>query len=266
MKNIPEIESRLTGARLNLTAALERGDADTTPFRNAVVEIERELAAAQAEQANAERAQQRAEQERLSALSADAVRNAQSAVADAAGADVVAGVDMPAVIDDPAVANAAARLAAARDRLAREEATYRSHSEKYATLQKRLQDKERSRDEILARRRSGDEKPGDAAEVALLAEDISSLKEMVADAHRNAEQYRPNTARRMVSEAEAGLAQAQTRAVLRAKQERVKALEAAFIEAHREMVDAGVAAGERNPVGLFQASQGLRVIAYGRGF
>lgn len=261
--NIQEIESRLIGARTDLTAALERGDADTSPYRNAVVAIERELAAAQAEQANAERAQQRAEQERLSSLSSEATRNAQNAIADAAGADVVAGVDMPAVIDNPAVANAAARLAAARDRLAREEATYQLYSGKYITMKSRLTDKERTRDSILARRVSGDEKTGDAAEVALLAEDISSLKELVADAHRNAEQYRPNTARRMVADAEAELAKAQSRSVYLAKQARLQELERAFLAAHTEMVEAGFAVGERNKHTMFRASQELRAITYG---
>ncbi|CAN1579106.1 hypothetical protein MZ16F84_40740 [Escherichia coli] len=262
MNNIPEIESRLAGARADLSAALERGD-DTVPFRTKVLELENELSAAKKAENAAERSQQRAEQERLGALSADAVRNAQNAVADAAGADVVSGVAMPAVIDDPAVANAAARLAAARDRLAREEATYQSHNGKYITLKNRLTDKERTRDAILARRVTGDEKPGDAAEVALLAEDISSLKELVADAHRNAEQYRPATSRRMVADAETELKKAQYRGVFLAKQARLQELERVFLAAHAEMVEAGIAVGERNKHAMFRASQELRTIAYG---
>lgn len=263
MKSISEIESRLAGARVNLTAALERGDADTTPFRNAVIEIDRELAAAQAEQASAERARQCAEQGRLSELSANAVSKAHNAVVDAAGADMVAGVDMPTVINDPAVSNAAARLAAVRDRLNREEATYQSHNAKYLNLKGRLTHKEHIRDEILARRVTGDEKPGDAAEVALLAEDISSLKELVADAHRNAERFRPNTSRRTVADAEAELAKAQSRSVYFAKQARLQELERAFLAAHAEMVAAGFAVGERNKHTMFRASPELRAITYG---
>lgn len=266
MKNIPEIESRLTGARVNLTAALERGDADTTPFRNAVVAIERELAYAQTEHADAERAQQRAEKQRLNVLAADAVTDAHNAVANAVGDDVVAGVDMPAVIDDPAIASAAARLSAALDRLQREEATYNSHNEKFIALNSRLNEKERIRDAILARRVSGDEKPGDAAEVALLAEDISSLKEMVSNARLNAEQYRPNTARRMATEAETVLKNAQSRAVFVAKQARLKELERAFLQAHVEMVEAGSAIGERNKHSMYRASQELRNITYGTAY
>lgn len=263
MNNITEIEQRLTGARINLTAALERGDADTTQFRRAVVSIERELAAAQDEQANADRAQQRAEQKRVASLAADAVRSANNAVADAAGADVVAGIDMPAVIDDPAIASAAARLSAARDRLAREEAVFKSHNDKHLALSSRLNDKERARDAILARRVTGDEKPGDAAEVSLLAEDISGLKELVSNARLNAEQYKPNTARRMVTEAEAALTKAQSRAVFVAKQARLQELERAFLQAHAEMVEAGFAVGERNKHSMFTASQELRTITYG---
>lgn len=266
MKNIPEIESRLAGARTDLTAALERGDADTTPFRRAVVAIERELAYAQAEQADAERAQQNAEQNRLSALSADAVRTANEAVADSVGGDVVAGVDMPAAIDDPAIASAASRLSAARDRLAREEVVFKSHNDKYLTLCSRLNDKECTRNAILARRVTGNEKPGDAAEVSLLAEDISSLKELVSNARLNAEQYKPNTAHRMVAEAEAALIKAQSRAVFVAKQARLQELERAFLKAHTEMVEAGFAIGERNKHTMFTASQALRTITYGTAY
>lgn len=266
MKNIPEIESRLTGARVNLTAALERGDADTTPFRNAVVAIERELADAQAEHADAERAQQRAEQQRLNALAADAVTDAHNAVANAVGDDVVAGVDMPAVIDDPAITSAAARLSAARDRLVREEAVFKSHNDKHISLSSRLNDKERTRDAILARRVAGDEKPGDAAEVALLAEDISSLKELVSSARLNAEQYRPNTARSLVTEAETALKNVQSRAVFVAKQARLQELERAFLQAHAEMVEAGSAIGESNKHSMFRASQALRNITYGTSY
>lgn len=263
---IAEIESRLIGARTDLTAALERGDADTSPYRNAVMAIERELAAAHAAQADTERVQQQAEQQRLDSVVAEAVTHAQNGVADAVGTDVVAGIEMPVLIADPAVANAAARLAAAHDRLTREEATYRSHSEKYTNLQKRLQDKERSRDEILSRRVSGDSQPGDGAEVALLAEDISSLKELVATAHRNAEQYRPSAARRLATEAETALARVKSHAVFTAKQARLQELERAFLQAHAEMVAAGAEIGERNPRTMFTASQALRTITYGVSF
>lgn len=261
MKNIPEIESRLTGARTNLTAALERG-ADTTPFRSAVADIERELDAAHAEQASAERTRQSAEQERLSALSADAIRDAHNDVAGAVGADVVAGVAMSAAIEDPAVTSAASRLAAARDRLANEEAVYQQHNGKTITLRNRIADKERVRDAILARRRDGDEQAGDAAEVALLAEDISSLKELAADAHRNAEQYRPGTARRMVQEAESALLKAKAQAVFNTKQARLLELEQAFLAAHADLVQAGSALGV-NRFQAFKASNDLRMIAYG---
>lgn len=243
MKNISEIESRLTDARINLTAALERGDGDTSPFRSAVVAIERELAAAQDEQANAERAQQRAEQQRLDAMAADAVTDVQNAVAAGAGASVVAGVEMPTPESDPAIATAASHLSYARERLAREDAVFGSHNGKYIALCGRLNDKERTRDAILARRVTGDEKPGDAAEVSLLAADIASLKELVSNARLNAEQYRPNTARRLVQEAESNLKRAQDMALLNVRKARVRALEVALIEEHSAAVDAIVSFG-----------------------
>ena len=262
MKNIPEIESRLAGARADLSAALERGD-DTVPFRTKVLELENELSAAKKAESYAERARQQAETEQADQRAAETINECHQAVVSSIGDTAIAGVQMPEIDVDPAIASAASRLSYARDRLAREEATYQSHNGKYITLKNRLNDKERSRDAILARRVTGEEKPGDAAEVALLAEDISSLKELVAEAHRNAEQYRPSTARRMVADAETELKKAQSRSVFLAKQARLQELERAFLAAHAEMVEAGIAVGERNKHAMFRASQELRTIAYG---
>lgn len=258
MTNIQAIKSNIAETKTAIETQLFLGE-DTTSLRDTLAELEKQLAEAEQAEAAAERTSQLAEAEQADQRVAEAL----DAVVAAAGDDVVAGVQMPEIGVDPAIANATARLAAARDRLAREDATYQAHKVKYITLSSRLGDKERTRDAILARRVTGDEKPGDAAEVALLAEDISSLKELVADAHRNAEQYRPAAARRMVEEAERALRTAQSRAVFIAKQARLQELERAFLAAHAELVEAGLAVGERNKHTLFRASQELRTIAYG---
>lgn len=261
MNNSQGFKEKLNTAREELNSALANG-LDTTPFREEVSRLEQQVAAAEQAEAAAERSRQQAEAEQADQRVAEALDAAHSDVVAAAGDDVVAGVQMPEIDVDPAIANATSRLTAARDRLAREETLYQSHNSKHITLKNRLTDKERARDAILARRVTGDEKPGDAAEVALLAEDISSLKELVADAHRNAEQYRPTTARRMVADAEKALSEAHARAVFNAKQARVLELERAFLNAHAELVQASAAVGV-NRFQAFKASNELRTVVYG---
>ncbi|HDX8858934.1 TPA: hypothetical protein RQO47_003951 [Klebsiella michiganensis] len=261
MTNIQAIKSKVAETKSAIEAQLYLG-ADTQSLRDSLANLEVQLAKAEQVEQVAERERQQTESEQADQRIAEALDAAHSEVIAAAGDDVVAGVQMPVIDVDPAIANATARLTAARDRLAREDATYQSHNSKYITLKNRLTDKERSRDAILARRVSGDEKPGDAAEVALLAEDISSLKELVADAHRNAEQYRPVTARRMVTEAEQALSKAHATAVFNAKQARVQELERAFLSAHAELVQASTAVGV-NRFQAFKATNELRTVVYG---
>ncbi|HAW6312368.1 TPA: hypothetical protein JLQ69_003518 [Escherichia coli] len=259
MKNIHDIEAQLIGARTDLAAALERGD-DTRSYRNAVVELEQELAAAQREQTNAERARQRTEHERLGALSAGAVHAAQEAVADAAGATEVAGVQMPAPEDDPEVANAAARLAAARDRLVREDARYTAAYGEWATINKRLVEKQRQRDEIVARRASGDERPEDGAELTALNLDIGSLQSMAADRHIAAEQLKPTSARRLVADAEAALKKAQDEALFNLRKARIRALELALIDEHAIAVSDARARGLNEFTSLPMLRETQRII------
>lgn len=67
----------------------------------------------------------------------------------------------------------------------------------------------------------------------------------------------------MVADAETELKKAQYRGVFLAKQARLQELERVFLAAHAEMVEAGIAVGERNKHAMFRASQELRTIAYG---
>ncbi|HIC0149570.1 TPA: hypothetical protein ACWZMF_005117 [Klebsiella pneumoniae] len=261
MTNIQAIKSKIAETKAAIETKLFLGE-ETQSLRDSLAELEKQLAADEQAEAVAERSRQQAEAEQADQRVAEALDAAHSDVVAAAGDDVVAGVQMPEIDVDPAIANATSRLTAARDRLAREETLYQSHNSKHITLKNRLTDKERARDAILSRRVTGDEKPGDAAEVALLAEDISSLKELVADAHRNAEQYRPTTARRMVADAEKALSEAHARAVFNAKQARVLELERAFLNAHAELVQASAAVGV-NRFQAFKASNELRTVVYG---
>lgn len=256
------IQQKIADLKTAISTNLFLG-AETQALRDNLAELEGQLREIERREANEERSHLAAEAEKQALLTDEATSEVLREVTAAAGSDEVAGVQMPEVAIDPAIAQAVSRLTYARERLAREESVYREHSNKHSVLADRLSEKERSRDAILSRRITGDEKPGDAAEIALLAADISSLKELVADAHRNAEQYRPTTALRLVADAEKALDTAKKSAVFNAKQARVLALEQAFIQAHAELVAAGAAIGERNPFTIFRASNETRRIVFG---
>lgn len=262
MNKVQVLRSKITDTQTAIEAILFSGG-DTNSLRDTLANLERELANAEQAEADAARAAKQAEAERANQLAAEAVDAAHAGLVAAAGSTEVAGVAMPEPEQDPAIAAAAARLAAARDRLARDQAVHQEHHAKASALRERLNDKVKARDTLLARRNAGEERPGDGGEILLLAADIDSLRTLVATAEAAAEAHLPTVAQRMVNEAEAGLAAAQSRAVFRAKQARLQALEGAFLVAHAEMVQAGFAAGERNKFTMFRASQELRMITHG---
>ncbi|MGL6564825.1 hypothetical protein [Aeromonas dhakensis] len=263
MNEIQAIQAKIADAKASIDAALFTGG-DTAQLRANLTDLEAELAQAEQAAADAAMAHQQAEAERADQLAAEAAVAAHQTLVDASGSTVVAGVQMPTPDVDPAIEAAAARLAAARDRLEREQAIHIEHNAKVSALRGRLTEKARARDEILARRRGGNEQASDAAEISLLVEDIASLNELVEAAQRTADSYKPTLAQRLVSEAETAISTAQRSAMFRAKQARVQALEAAFIEAHAELVAAANSVGV-NKFAAFKASQALRLIAYGTG-
>lgn len=263
MNEIQAIQAKIAEAKGSIEAALFTGG-DTAQLRATLADLEDELAHAELAAAEAAMAHQQVEAERADQLAAEAAVAAHQTLVDASGSNTVAGVPMPTPDVDPAIEAAATRLAAARDRLERELAIYQEHNAKVSALRGRLTEKVRARDEILARRRAGNEQAGDAAEVSLLVEDIASLSELLESAQRTAESCKPTVAQRLVSEAETAISTAQRSAVFHAKQARVQVLEAAFIEAHAELVAAANSVGVNKFV-AFKASQDLRLIAYGTG-
>ncbi|QXC36165.1 hypothetical protein [Aeromonas sp. FDAARGOS 1407] len=263
MTNIQVIQSKIADVKAGIQAALFLGD-DTQSLRATLSDLEAELANAERAAADEALALLQAEAERTDKLASEAAVAAHQSLVSAVGPEEVAGVKMPTPDADPAIEAAASRLAAARDRLEREQAIYMEHNAKVSALRGRLTEKARARDEILARRRGGNEQAGDAAEVSLLVEDIASLNELVEAAQRAADNHKPAAAQRLVNEAETALSTAQRSAVFRVKQARLQVLEAAFIEAHAELVDAASSVGV-NKFAAFKASQQLRLIAYGTG-
>jgi hypothetical protein len=262
--NIQEIESKLVGARTDLSAALERGD-DTVEYRSTLIRLEKDLEAAKRAASRKSTLKLQEQMNNRAERREKAAEQAYSEVIAALGGDTIEGVQMPDVELDHDVAEAADRLAVARERLARDEATYQEHHAKWAKIAARLSEKEKARDEVAARRLNGDERETDGAEITALSLDISSLKAMAADAHIVAEQNKPNTARRLVAEAETKLSQVKRNALLRAKLARLKAVEAAMVAAYADF-SAECASTGANRYSIYQPSQELRVIAYGRGF
>lgn len=148
MTTIQAIKSKIAETKTMIETQLFLG-ADTQLLRATLIELEKQLADAEQAEVAAERERQQVESEQADQRVAEALVSAHSDVLTAAGDDVVAGVQMPVIDVDPAIANATARLTSARDRLAREEATYQLHNGKFITLKNRLTDKERARDAIL---------------------------------------------------------------------------------------------------------------------
>lgn len=262
MNKIQAINSKITDVKVGMEAILSIGG-DTQSLRITLGNLEAQLAHAEREAADEERARQQELAERADQRAAESAHMAHQSLVDAAGAAVVAGVRMPEPEIDPTIADAAARLSAARERLAREQAVYAGQLAEVTSLQSRVDAKEGARREILSRRVAGDERPHDPTELHLLAEDISTLKELISRARATAEQHRPGTSERLVADAEQALAAAQARAVFSVKMARTRELEAAFLAAHAELVAAGAAIGQRNQFALYRASDALRRITYG---
>lgn len=262
MNNIQAIQSKISEAKAGIEAALFSGD-DTQSLRTTLADLEADLAQVERDAADAAQALQRAKAKEADQRAAEAVNAAHQTLLVAAGPDVVAGVKMSTPDADPAVEAAAARLSAARDHLEREQAVHQEKAAKVSALRGRLAEKTRARDEILARRIGGAERPGDGGEVLLLAADIENLRSLVTAAEAHAEACRPTAALRLVSEAETVLSAAQRQAVYQLKQARLLELERAFLDAHAEVVQAGAAVGQHNRFALFRASNELRMITYG---
>lgn len=261
MSHLKELQEHLSAARAALTEALTAG-ADTAEHRQTVARLEGEVAAAdqadrQAIAAAAREDATRADQ--AGAAFADESHAAIEAAVDVPGLAELAGAELPPLERDARVEAAARAVARCRAALEKAEAEHRPHSERVASLQDLVRTKLAAIEGIVSRRREGDERDTDANDLAMLRDDAGELEGLLGEAKIAAAEAdtRP-AARAALNSAETELQRAQKKAAHIAALERVRQVEAMFVDVWRRMVELGRAAGEGSPWSSYQATPEMR--------
>ncbi|WP_443698718.1 hypothetical protein [Pseudomonas sp.] len=262
--NITNIEAALADMRDALIAALANGQ-NTAPLRANITGLESDLAEARRVQAVARRAAVKA---------ADGViANAAEALATQAHVNIEAGSQVAGLAElagetlpleqDPELIFAAGHVARAQAALEQAETAYQPVKNQLEMLTNRLQAKQQATAAIRTRRNAGDDQPGDAAELALLAADTEALGLLVGDSQAKASASAPDTQRRALQAAQAQMQNVAGHAAFKVARDRVLQAEQVFLKAHAALISAGAAIGERNQFSIFKASNELRRITYG---
>lgn len=256
-QKIHELNEQLSEARAGLVTALAEG-AETAPYRERIAYLEGQITdlerQARAEAASARRAEAESVEEDAAALSVETQASVDAAV-EVPGLTELAGEPLPAVEENTAIAGAAREVARCRAALERAEAALKPAAEQARMLVGRLTEKREVIAAIKARRLAGDERAGDAADLALLEADAEALRLLVDDASLKAAAADTRPAARLaLNAAEAQLAGAHRQATYQAALERLRQAESVFIAAWRGMVDAGRAAGASSPWSEYKAS------------
>ncbi|MDR6855300.1 hypothetical protein [Variovorax guangxiensis] len=238
---------------------------DTT-FARATLAAAREALAA--EQAAAAQAESAAAAER-----AAAAQQAEAAAIDAAQEQIAEAIEtiesapgaerLPEPALPPMVALAAQQVARANAALARAQVPYREAVAARDALLARLKPKADELDAIRARRAAGDERPGDAATMHALGLDREDLDRLLAPLQAAVARAEPAAEQQAVAAAEAALQAARRRAEIDGMADRVRQLEAHFVEQVRRL---RLAAAERNMSNLgthYTPSNQLRMVAAG---
>lgn len=267
-QTLEALNAALDAARESLNIVLAAGE-DTTSARQLIAVCEAQVAAhreGERERIASERRAQDAVVERAAAEVAAQTHAAVDAAAAAAvpGLAELAGELLPAVERDPAIDAAAATVARARIALERAEAELRPHIVKASSLQQRLNEKRAAVDAIKRRRLEGDERAGDAGELALLQADIASLEPLHDDAKLTAASAdtRP-AARAALGNAEQMLHHARLHADLRAAKVRAELAERVLLDAADAARRAERAIGPVHPSACYAISNDLRKLVTG---
>lgn len=257
---IEQLNEQLATANAALEEALENGGDSTAP-RYQIGLIEAEIAATVRR-----RREEKAEAERVErAAIAQAAAEVATQTHDAAVVAIevprlaeLAGTPLPAVTQDPAIEAAAREVARCRATLSAAETTLKPIADQAERLNGRLNEKCAAIEAIKARRLAGEEKPSDAAEMALLQADIDALQLLVDDARMKAQSADSRQqARAALATAEQQLEQARRQVEYRAALARVELAQEVFLDAFGVMVRAGRAAGQSSPWAAYKASQNL---------
>lgn len=128
------------------------------------------------------------------------------------------------------IANIEAALADMRDALEQAEAAYQPAKNQLEILTNRLQVKQQTIATIRNRRNAGDDQPGDAAELALLAADTGALGLLVGYAQAKASARAPGAQRRALQAAQAQMQNVTGHAAFKAARDRVLHAEQVFLK------------------------------------
>jgi hypothetical protein len=148
------------------------------------------------------------------------------------------------------IINAAAhQLAVAIGEAERTGAALSAAQERVDAIEQRIQEKACQRAAIVARRARGEQQPGDAGELELIAVDVEGLRVMLADAEQQAGIGRgpAQEARRQVDFARQALARAEAEATEAGLINHLTRLDALMLESVTQLADVGRQIGRPIP-------------------
>lgn len=258
---IEQLNEQLAATNAVLEEALASGG-DTTAPRYQIGLIEAEIAASvrrqREEQAEAERVQHAAIDESAAELAAKTHAAVDAAVV-VPGLVELSGDPLPAIPQDPAIEAAAREVARCRAALSAAETALKPVADQVERLTGRLNEKRASLGAIKARRLGGEEKPSDAAEMAMLQADIDALQLLVDDARLKAQSAdRRQQARTALAQAEAHLEMCRKRLAFDAARTRLVEAERVYLSAWNIMAETGRAIGKHSPWSECPASNEMR--------
>lgn len=273
-KHISPLQPALASASADVQHAAEQLDvalmagADTTPARLALRAAEEQLHALQAQQAEADAAAAAQTREAARLAEVEAVDQAQAAFA--AAVEVIEppegeSVELAAPVVPEKVRAATRDLARVQAALAEASKPHAAARAARTLVADRIAPKRAALDAIASRRAAGDERPGDAAEVSLLTQDLASLAARLAplDADVAAAAEVVEQHRALVADAQGALQAAQAKAELDGLVARVRALETHFVAQVRGLRLEAQRRGHRNFGSVFLPSLELRTVAHG---
>ncbi len=258
-------QAALDTATRALKAGLRKGE-DVTAAREAIDAATTALTAAMAVRDMEARATKLAAEQAEDAAVDAAVEAATSEVIEIvqridAAPDLV---ELPEVYPTPAVAQAAENVVRAAAALERAQAPILEAEADRAVLARRLAETEAVEAEIRERRRGGDARATDAAELHLAATDAADLRAMVAEADQRIAALQPS--RHLLEQVEhtrAALAVARRQAIVTQQVDRLRLLEAALIAAHRALGTTTAELGMWNLGSVYLPSDEIRRLAAG---
>lgn len=266
-KTIEQLNDQLVAANATLDEALASGG-DTTAPRYQIGLIEAEIAAAVRRQREEKAEAERADRAAIAKAAAEAsarTHDAAVAAVEVPGLTELAAPPLPAVTQDPAIEAAAREVARCRAALSTAESVLKPIADQAERLGGRLNEKRAALEAIKALRLAGEEKPSDAAEMAMLKADIDALQLLADDARLKVQAADTRAAARAaLAQAEQQLEQTRRQAEYRTALDRVELAQRIFLDAFGVMVRAGRAAGQSSPWSAFKASPNLIRAATGQ--